>query len=154
MRVHKRIQFAKYWLPVLLWFALIFAASGDAKSAHHSSRIIGPIVHWLLPRLAAAQVDEVVFYVRKGAHVTEYAVLAWLFWRAFRHHAGLGRGNWSAAVARRAWLAATAYAVTDELHQCFVPNRQGTVLDVLVDCFGAALGLAIIWSIGRWRRRW
>ncbi|MFN7141901.1 MAG: VanZ family protein, partial [Limisphaerales bacterium] len=46
------------------------------------------------------------------------------------------------------------YAVTDELHQAFEPTRQGSVIDVLIDTVGAALGILVIWAIGRWRKRW
>jgi VanZ family protein len=152
--VRKSVVFAKFWLPVLLWFVLIFVASKDSGSFQRSSRIIGPIVKWLLPNLNEAQVGDVVFFVRKCAHATEYAVLAWLFWRALRQHRGGRPGQWSWGVARLAWLCATIYAATDELHQCFVPNRQGSMLDVLLDSAGAAMGLGIIWGIGRWRGRW
>ena len=152
--MRKSVAFAKFWLPVLVWFVLIFAASRDTNSFNHSSRIIGPLVKWLLPRLSEAQVADVVFYVRKCAHAFEYAVLAWLFWRAFRHQLGIPSKTWSSRAARFAWLCSAIYAATDELHQCFVPNRQGSAWDVLLDSFGAALGLGIIWIIGRWRRIW
>lgn len=152
--MQRRLNFVKYWLPLLLWFVLIFAASGDTNSFRHSSRIIGPIINWLLPHLSAARVEEIIFFVRKCAHGTEYAVLAWLFWRAFRHMIAVPARTWSSRAARLAWLSATSYAATDELHQCFVPNRQGSIWDVVIDACGAALGLAIIWSIGRLRKFW
>jgi len=144
----------KYWLPVVAWFVLIFVASRDTNSFNHSSRLIGPLVKWLLPRLTGPQVADVVFFARKCAHATEYAMLAWLFWRAFRHFHGVPEKTWSWRVARLAWLFSTIYAATDELHQYFVPNRQGSAWDVLIDSFGAALGLAVIWLIGRKRRLW
>lgn len=152
--MRKSVVFAKYWLPVLAWFVLIFVASADTSSFHNSSRIIGPLVKWLLPSLTDPQVADVVFFVRKCAHATEYAVLAWLFWRAFRHALAVPPRTWSRRVARIAWLCTTIYAATDELHQCFVPNRQGSVWDVLLDSCGAVLGLGLIWIIGRWRRVW
>ena len=152
--VRKSVVFVKYWLPLLAWFVLIFAASADASSFRNSSRIIGPFVKWLLPSLTDPQVADVVFFVRKCAHAAEYAVLAWLFWRAFRNAFGVPLKTWSWRVARLAWWFTTIYAATDELHQCFVPNRQGSLWDVLLDSFGAILGLGIIWIIGRWRRVW
>src|SRR6266568_5497847 len=76
--------FIKYWLPVVVWFCLIFGASADRGSVQHSSRLIGPLVRWLFPHLPPETVNSVVYLVRKCAHVCEYAVLAWLFWRAFR----------------------------------------------------------------------
>lgn len=71
-----------------------------------------------------------------------YALLALSFWR------GLG---WQGRCAGVAWLLAVIYAVTDEVHQSFVPGRQPAVADVLVfDALGAALGLL---AANAWRRR-
>jgi VanZ family protein len=49
---------------------------------------------------------------------------------------------------------AALWAAMDELHQAYVPSRQGSVWDVLLDTTGAALGLFGVWVIGRWRKRW
>jgi len=78
----------KYWLPVVLWMALIFSASSDSMSSGRTSRIIGPLVRWFVPNITEAALDRMVFAVRKTAHVTEYAVLALLWWRAWRGSAG------------------------------------------------------------------
>jgi len=74
----------QYWLPVGMWMLLIFGASSDTLSSAHTSRILGPIIRWLAPNISEAALDSIVFRVRKCAHVTEYAVLAWLLWRARR----------------------------------------------------------------------
>ena len=49
---------------------------------------------------------------------------------------------------------AALYAASDEIHQTFVPSRQGSVWDVLLDTAGAAFGLLCLWTIGRLRKRW
>jgi VanZ family protein len=71
--------------------------------------------------------------LRKLAHAAEYAVLAVLLLRAL--------GSVAAA-----WLAAVAYAVTDEVHQRFVSGRVGAPRDVLIDAAGAAAGL-LAWRV-------
>ena len=43
------------------------------------------------------------------------------------------------------------YAATDELHQLFVPTREGTIRDVLIDTTGAAIGLFVVWAILQFR---
>ena len=68
--------FLKYWLPVLAWMALIFTASNDENSFQHSSRILAPLLHWLFPQMPEDTVRFIVLIARKGAHLTEYAVLA------------------------------------------------------------------------------
>jgi VanZ family protein len=82
--VFKPRPFLKYWLPVLLWMGLIFSASSDSNSFARSSRILAPLLHWLFPHLQEDTVNLIVLLGRKGAHVTEYAVLALLLWRAWR----------------------------------------------------------------------
>jgi VanZ family protein len=48
---------------------------------------------------------------------------------------------------------AAFYACTDEFHQTFVPSRQGSAWDVLLDTGGASLGLLLLWAGGRCRKR-
>lgn len=48
-----------------------------------------------------------------------------------------------------AWLIGTAYACTDEFHQLFVPDRAGTLTDVVIDSAGVAFGVTAYFFIGR-----
>ena len=45
------------------------------------------------------------------------------------------------------------YAATDEIHQLFVPNREGKFADVIIDTAGALLGIFLVWFIGRVSRK-
>jgi VanZ family protein len=99
------------WLPVFVWAAVIFAFS----SIPSLSTGLGT---W----------DTVL---RKGAHVTEYAILGALLYRA------LGREALALA-------AGIAYAATDELHQRFVHGRHSSPVDVAIDAVGLALGM-LVW---------
>jgi VanZ family protein len=132
---------------------VIFFASGDTRSVTHSSRIIEPLVHWLFPHLPADQIWPFVLFFRKCAHLTEYAVFALLLWRAIRAHSAPTTG-WSWRVARNAWLVVVVYASTDEFHQSFVPGRQASPWDVVIDSIGGAAGLLALWALGRWRKWW
>ena len=143
-----------YWLPVFAWMALIFSASTDMGASRGTSRIIGPILHWLKPDLSEETTDRIVFAIRKTAHVTEYGILALLFWRAIRKPAKGETRPWRWPEAGWAWALAALYAATDEVHQSFVPSRSGTIKDVLLDSAGAGLGLLLCWLFGRWRKYW
>ena len=144
--------FLKYWLPVLLWMALIFSASGDTRSFARSSRILAPLLHWLFPHLPEDTVHFIVLLARKGAHLTEYAVLALLCWRALRKPVRNDPRLWDWRTARLVLLLVALYAATDEFHQLFVANREPMVHDVLIDTAGGAAGLLALWVLGRWRK--
>ena len=75
-------SFLKYWLPVLIWLCFIFIGSTDLMSAEQTSRIILPFLRWLNPDISMETIAQVQFVVRKCAHLTEYAILAMLLWRA------------------------------------------------------------------------
>jgi len=143
----------RYWLPVLIWMVLIFSASGDRKSSQTSSKLIAPIVKFFVPDISEARLQQIVFGVRKAAHVTEYAILSWLLARALMRP-GTPWGKWRRKAALVAWFVASLYAASDELHQAFVPNRSARWGDVSLDSFGAALGVMALYRFGRWRRYW
>jgi len=152
--VHSLRSFLFYWFPVFAWMFLIFGFSGDSASFQRSSRIIGPLMHWLFPRMPDTDVNHVVFLVRKCAHLSEYAVLAMLVWHARRKHSRIAGRSWPWPAAAEALWIAVLYAATDEFHQTFVPSREGCLRDVLIDSSGAVAGLLLLWLIGRWRKLW
>jgi len=145
--------FKKYWLPVLLWMGVIFVMSTDLGGAEHTSRIIEPILRWLNPQVTAETIERVHFLVRKGGHLTEYAVLALLVRRAFFQTRTDGGGN-GARILALTLLVTAAYAATDEFHQSFVPGRTAAVGDVLIDTSGGLIALtaATLWRIARPKR--
>jgi VanZ family protein len=152
--VLKLRPFIKFWLPVLIWMALIFSASSDSHSYDHSSRLIAPLLHWLFPQMPATRVDAIVYFVRKCAHLTEYAVLALLLWRAVRRPVKNDPRPWIWPEAGLALAIVFLYAASDEFHQIFVPTRTAQVSDVFIDTAGGAASLLALWMIGRWRKHW
>jgi hypothetical protein len=115
------------WGPVVLQMALIFAASSIPN----------------LGQLPGGISD-------KSGHSIGYALLAGLFLRAFAR-GRLRDVTWRGASA--AIIVATLYGVSDEFHQVFVPGRTADRYDVLADCIGATLGVAVGWlaaALGRW----
>jgi VanZ family protein len=146
-RVFKRRPFFQRWFLVLIWMVVIFSASNDRASFQHSSRFLEPVIRWLFPHMPNPQVQDWVFFFRKCAHFTEYAILAMLVWRAFSAAQGpdaAGARAWRWRPALLALTLVVAYAITDEIHQAFVPSRQASAVDVLIDSAGAAFGLAAI----------
>ena len=154
LAVHGRTSFLRYWLPVILWMAVIFFGSTGLGASHHTSRFIGPFLRWLKPDISDAAVERVQFAVRKTAHITEYAILALLLWRALRQTPDGAPRSWPARKAGAVLLITALYAASDEVHQYFVKSRDASVRDVLLDTGGAALGLAGVWFCGRRRAYW
>jgi VanZ family protein len=135
----------KYWIPVIAWMLLIFLGSGDLMSAEHTSRFLIPFLRWIAPDMSPATIASIQLLIRKCAHLTEYAILAVLLWRAISQRQA---GSWR--VAAFTLVAAAIYASLDEFHQTFISSRTGSPWDVIIDCAGAMIGLAICW---RWFRR-
>ena len=85
--------------------------------------------------------------LRDAGHFSQYALLAALWAWAL-----------APALGRRALLAAAAismaYALSDEIHQSFVPGRDADPLDVVIDWCGIAVALAVLtgWRRARSRR--
>jgi len=149
LRVPKIRSLLWYWVPVLIWMALIFSVSGDAQSMQHSSRIIAPILRALFPGISEHTVSLVVLIARKCAHLTEYAVLAFLFWRARWRPQRNDPRPWSWRETGYAVLFVALYAASDEFHQSFVPTREASIHDVFIDTIGATvgmLGLSLLWK--------
>ena len=132
------------WLIVTVWMIVIFLLS--AQNASQSGDTSGMVVRWFLsllyrgfedfsPERQQALLEAWHLVIRKGAHFTEYAVLAVLVANALRLW---GKLRWYLPV-----VISAAYAVTDEIHQYFVPGRACRLLDVTIDTCGAIFGTAV-----------
>ena len=134
--------------------AVIFSLSTEAGSTRHTSRVLGAVLRWFNPNISDAAIQRVQTVVRKGSHMTEYAILALLLWRAVRKPARGDKGSWSWREGALALAIAVLFAVSDEWHQSRVAERQGRLSDVLIDASGAVLGLGAVWTFGRRSGRW
>jgi VanZ family protein len=134
-------RFLSRYLPLVAWLAFISYASSGSFSASNTSRIIGPLVLWLFPNTSMETLATIHFITRKVAHFTEYAILGFLAARAFRTSPRPAiRQRWfliSAALV-------VAFALLDEYHQSFVPNRTGTIYDSFIDMAGGLTALIFL----------
>ena len=136
------------YAAAILWTACIFAASSDASSASHTGGVLQSIAITILGHpLSDLTFELTQLAVRKLAHLTEYGLLGWLWFRAMR---GDERG-WTLRWSVIAVLIAIAVATTDEIHQAFVPSRTASPLDVVIDTCGAVI--AQLMERGRLVRR-
>ena len=148
------------WLPVALWLCVIWWFS--SHTGERSGNLSGGLTEWLLfhviPRWdtfsAATRENWLItgrYLIRKGAHMTEFAILAMLLFHAWY--------DGKRPLRRVALLTAPCCllaAMADEFHQAFVPARGPSIGDVFIDFTGALLGiLLVLLVVGLVRRcRW
>ena len=148
MHGNMRAKILKYsaWLPAITIGAAIFYFS--AQPADASMEMSDGVTRLLLrmaealgllelsPALVYELCEKLATPVRKCAHITEYVIL---------HGAVLfGLYHWSGEMRGIRWLKwafgiTVVYAMTDEIHQLFVPGRAGMVADVLIDSIGVCI---------------
>lgn len=108
------IQKLRYWSPPILWMIVIFILS----SRH---------------RIVVSQEATLNFLFFKSLHVIEYAFLYFLTFRALTE----GKiKNVPPQTYLNAAIITLIYALTDEIHQTFVPTREGRPRDVFIDAIG------------------
>ncbi len=114
----------RLYLPPLVWMAVIFWFSSHQ-------------------RLQVSPVFAVQFAIFKTLHVIEYALLSALWVRALRYST-----DWKLKTVLMVAVGITiVYAVSDEVHQSFVPTREAAPRDVVIDVVGACIGAGIVWKL-------
>lgn len=112
------LSILRYWGPVGLYAGVIFFGSSLSSPPESISSFLRDIS------------DKVL-------HLSEYALLGALLYRAFRH----ASSGWGAHHAVWAAVAGSAlYGASDEMHQLFVPFREADVLDIVADTVGGSVG--------------
>ena len=89
-------------------------------------------------------VHAINFVIRKFAHIAEYAILVYLWFRSLWTKPGrfIPCVRWS-------MLLSILYAMADEWHQTFVPSREGNWGDVVWDAAGVAMMGLVLWCAKR-----
>jgi VanZ family protein len=121
------------WLPVAVGIAFIMMESTEAFG---SDRTSGPL-RWLFEGIfgpvADARWELLHHFIRKSGHFLGYGGIGLLWLRAWWMTLPRSRFLHDASLAL---LGTALVAGFDEWHQTFLPNRTGSVWDVLLDCCG------------------
>ena len=145
-------SYLRYWVPVVLWLAVIVLLSSDLGSRSTTEGgLLDLLARWA-PELAArldgaAWVDTAAVVVRQTGHFVEYGVLGLLAGRAVWRTTALS----TATVVVLVTTGAVGVAALDELHQAYVPTRTGSLADVATDGAGALVAVGIIVAVASWR---
>lgn len=141
------------WLLVLCMMVITFVFGTDLLSSENTR----PILRWIMQWLFGQQPDSPKIgtgegLIRKSAHFLEYALLAYLWFRALRgDQTHVLRWTWLSI----AWIATILWATVDELQQAFISqHRTGSVWDVLLDsCGGLTALLLVVLTTSLFRRQ-
>ncbi len=136
------------WVAVVLWMALIFAFS--METATESSATSGGFIRTLLETFDGGftdlpyaeqhlKIESFSYFVRKAAHFSVFGMLGVLVASAVSTY-GLGLRR----TAGISLVVCALYAVSDEVHQVFVPGRACMVRDMLIDTCGACCGIVFV----------
>ena len=138
-----------YWLPAVIMMIIIFRFStangvqSSGLSLGLTQNIIDTVTNVadlaLTPEEKLSIIESIHTPVRKLGHLTEYALLAVTV--AFPLYAFHRKRRWELFY----WCEGICilYACSDEVHQLFVPERSGQIVDVLIDSIGISLGLLL-----------
>lgn len=134
------------WVITLLWMSMIFGLS--AQTGEESGRLSLVIaglfanVRYVIPRSLLSDLDmdfyQVIHILRKCAHFMVYFFLGILLASSFG--ASKVRKNHSILLTL---MICILYAISDEVHQMFVPGRGPAVRDVMIDTAGAFTGVGL-----------
>lgn len=127
---------------MVLWVSVILLLGSNPGSMSETSRFIRPLLHFLFPNSPEATIDLIHGYIRKSAHLFEYAVLAALTARALAESSAAVLKKYSYALAL---LLVLIVASIDEFHQSYEPSRTSSPYDVLIDVTGGAIAIAIVY---------
>ena len=129
-----------YWLPVIAWAALIIQATGRTFDGQHSYGVLATFLRDIGLHLSAQTLGVLNIAIRKTGHLTEYAILTTLSFRAVRE----GRPGFTLRWALIALAITVCVASTDEFLQSFTPTRTSSVWDVALDTVGGTIAMIVI----------
>ncbi len=113
----KVLKYFWYWFPPVFLMALIFYFSSKQN-------------------ISVSDSTSVDFAFFKSIHIVEYAVLTFLFFRAY----ALTFTRWNGRkIVIFAAISSLLYALSDEIHQTFIPTRTGQLRDVFIDLIGISI---------------
>ena len=126
----RKIYVSISWILVAVCMGIIFLLS--AQTAKESSGLSGSFIQTILQWLGVEIEQEVI---RTCAHCLEFMGLSLLIFNATY-------STWETKFTPLIAFAGTVfYALTDEIHQIFVPGRAFQISDILVDSTGALIGV-------------
>lgn len=140
----------KHLLLCLTLLFMVFIFVQSSLPADLSQQESGPFSMFVM-KLLPIDKDTASFLVRKCAHFTEYLLLGICLLLTLREWVSPPKSGLFLTLL--AWGIGTFYALSDEFHQAFVPERSCELRDIIIDSLGVLTGIVIITLILRFRSR-
>lgn len=141
------------WTPTVLLSVAIFcfsAQTATTSSAVSDSAALGllDLIRLFVPGFDVADWDTLIHVIRKCAHFGIYLCLELAaFYAFFKERSAFG----FASLCSLGYC--LLYAVSDEIHQLFVPGRSCEARDVFIDFCGALLGFLLCTLVFSFREK-
>ena len=133
---------------VIIWMFVIFnfSSQNGPKSTNTSDVVTSMVVNVTTSvtnknvsrEEVKKRVEDSTFLVRKMAHFTEYLILGILVLQLLSDYTKINKRMLIVSL-----IICYLYAVSDEVHQIFIPGRTAKVLDTFIDGSGSLVGIAI-----------
>lgn len=117
---------------ILCWMYIVFGFS-NTGGQESTSLSMGVAKIFVKNEIYLEFVENII---RKFAHLTEYALGAVLIYTLFLTYKINPKIQFVLS-----WIIVCIYAITDEIHQLFIPGRAGRIVDVYIDSLGALIGM-------------
>ncbi len=137
------------WCFVIAWMIFIFYLSAQpATQSDALSKTVTKVIIETVDKVVDINADDKPtldlvkqfnHIVRKYAHGGVYFVLGLLVVNAVRNHKIRDIRLFALSL-----MICVIYAISDEVHQLFVPGRGAQVTDVLIDSIGALIGISLL----------
>ena len=131
------------WSLVAICMAVIFYLSSQpanvsSQASRQVTEVIVETVQKVKPDMTEVDIRDLNSFVRKNAHFIIYLLLGFLTINALYEY--------NTELKKKVILAfaiCVLYAISDEIHQLFVPGRGGQVTDVIIDSVGSVVGIGL-----------
>lgn len=139
----KKILYSILWITLLL-LIFFFSAQNGKASRNLTTTSISTVVQNVSSETSKKEslIGFLIKPVRKSAHFLEFFVLGVLTFLLFKEMGIPYRKLLFYSI-----LFCLFYAVSDEFHQLFVPDRTARLFDVCIDSAGSITGIMILYLI-------
>ena len=128
---------------IIIWMITIFRFSGQigTESGNTSRKFTVQIIKIITGKNLSINepfIDNIQLFIRKLAHFSIYTIGGFLI---MNYQYGTNKKEYRKIL--YSIIFGGSYAITDEIHQIFVPGRSGNIFDVGIDTLGVVTGVLI-----------